>query len=126
MSTTQNEIPARYTTTIQQGSPWLGVKVRMLDENGDPYEGDLAFNAQCRNDTIINGGILLAQCNVSTSDADEYVKVTLTGSQTTTLPIGEVYIDIDASIPNTSGPSVIMKITAIVEGEVTVAAEVEP
>jgi len=119
-STTRNEIPARETTTIQQGSPWFGIKVRFLDEDGDPVPGDLSYNAQVRTDTIPNGGVLLCQCDISEPDADDYTTISLTGSKTADFPVGEVFIEIDASIPGTSGPSSIARLTALVEGEITV------
>jgi hypothetical protein len=117
MSTTT--IPNRHTDTIQQGSPWLGVRVRMLDPAGDPYDPAPDYSAQCRTDTIDNSGVLLADCDISAADVDGWVAVTLTGAVTRDFPVREIYIDVDCQFPDADEPSTIMKITAVVEGEIT-------
>ncbi len=130
MSTTINEIPARHTCAIQQGSPWTGIAVRFLLASGEPYiqggpiEPPPGYDgpdvqAQCRNDYISNGGVVLAQCDVSAPDNEGWYTVSLTGVKTRALPLTEVYIDIDAIPVGGDEHTVVMKIVATVEGEVT-------
>lgn len=130
MSTTIDEIPARHTCTIQQGSPWTGIAVRFLLSSGEPYiqggpiEPPPGYDgpdvqAQCRNDYIANGGTLLAQCDISEPDNEGWYTVSLTSAKTRDLPLTEVYIDIDAIPVGGTEHTVIMKVTATVEGEIT-------
>jgi hypothetical protein len=119
MSTVQ-VLPARWNTTIQQGDVWGGARVRYLDDDGVvvPIASVLA---QVRTDTVDRGGRLLATCATAALESGGWWSVTLDADATGGLPERQVFIDVDVTLDEEpTPPSVcVLKITAVVEGQVT-------
>lgn len=118
-------IPVKRQVEIIQNSPWPGVTVQWTDATtGEPEE--LTVTGQVRTDTIANGGVLLAECDVDTTGdpADYRYLVSLDATATAALPVRQLFIEVDAARDG-EDPMSVFRLTASVLGEIN-APEEEP